>query len=339
MNQLPSTIKKILYIGTHSSAISIDDEVKKIQYIMDVEDSNFFVDNRTVDSTGEVDRVIQRAGISPQIIHISGHGTGEGKIKIIEKDTKSGEELRPQTLAEYIKNAGDVDCVLLNFCYSKEAANLIAKNAKNVKWVIGINDDIDSTSAVEFSTAFYQELCGKPVNSIVVDKAFSEGRAAASQRNRGHKYIRFPKVVSISWLGDVNGSIFLNGRTRDANVGLAPSIKGFSGTRWEMDEFPSNGDTTDVTLKCLGDVDGPRFLDGRTRDGTVALVHSAEGLTGTRWTINKLSSNGDTTDVTFRCTGDLDGPKFLDGRTGDRNVGLAHSMEGLTGTGWRINDI
>jgi hypothetical protein len=193
MNQLPSTIRKILYIGTHSSAINIDDEVKAIQDIMDVEDSKFFVDNRTVDSTGDVDRAIQRTGNSPQIIHISGHGTEEGKIKILEKDTKNGEELRPETLAEYIKNAGDVDCVLLNFCYSKEAANLIAKNAQNVKWVIGINDDIDSTSAVEFSTAFYQELRGKSLNSSVVDKAFSKGQAAAYQRNRDrHKYIKLP---------------------------------------------------------------------------------------------------------------------------------------------------
>ncbi|BAY91214.1 MULTISPECIES: hypothetical protein [unclassified Tolypothrix] len=338
MNQLTSTIKKILYIGTRSPDINIDDEVKAIQYIMDAENSKFFVDNRTVDSTGDVDRAIQRAGNSAQIIHISGHGTGGGKIKIVEKDPKIAEELEPRTLAEYIKNAGDVDCVILNFCYSKEAANFIAKNAKNVKRVIGINDDIDSPSAVEFSTAFYRELCDKPLNSSVVDKAFLEGRAAASQINRDHKYIRLPKVVSISCLGDVNGSRFLNGRTREGTVALAPSIEArFSGTRWEMDEIPSNGDSTVVTLKCLGDVDGYRFLDGRTREGTVALVMDIEDwLTGTKWQI--LPSNGDSTVVTLKCLGDVDGYRFLDGRTREGTVGLMEKADGLNAQ-WRIDDI
>lgn len=45
-----------------------------------------------------------------------------------------------------------------------------------------------------------------------------------------------------------------------------------------------------VNLKCLGDVDGPRFLDGRTGDGTVGLVPTADGLSGTKWKMNFLNN-------------------------------------------------
>lgn len=38
-----------------------------------------------------------------------------------------------------------------------------------------------------------------------------------------------------------------------------------------------------VTLKYLGDVDDPKYLDGRTGDNTVGLVPSTDGFSRTRW--------------------------------------------------------
>jgi hypothetical protein len=38
-----------------------------------------------------------------------------------------------------------------------------------------------------------------------------------------------------------------------------------------------------VTLKYLGDVDDPKYLDGRTGDNTVGLVLSTDGFSKTRW--------------------------------------------------------
>jgi hypothetical protein len=38
------------------------------------------------------------------------------------------------------------------------------------------------------------------------------------------------------------------------------------------------------TFECLGDLPGNRFLDGRTRDGTVGLAPSTDPpFSGTRW--------------------------------------------------------
>src|SRR4051794_27688440 len=75
-----------------------------------------------------------------------------------------------------------------------------------------------------------------------------------------------------------------------------------------------------VFLESLGRVEGPRFLDGRTHNGTVGLApNTAGGFTGTRWSLLNLD------DGTFNleCLGAVEGPRFLDGRTHNGTVGLA----------------
>ena len=41
-----------------------------------------------------------------------------------------------------------------------------------------------------------------------------------------------------------------------------------------------------VKFRCLGNIEGPRFLDGRTANGTVGLAaNTGPSFTGTRWTV------------------------------------------------------
>ena len=89
------------------------------------------------------------------------------------------------------------------------------------------------------------------------------------------------------------GPWFLDGDTVAGHVRLvAHTGAPFSGTRWRFDVLDVS--TGEGTLQCLGDIDGVRFLDGHTTDGTVALVASAmpalvgsatPALSGTRWRI------------------------------------------------------
>jgi hypothetical protein len=81
----------------------------------------------------------------------------------------------------------------------------------------------------------------------------------------------------------VDGPRWLDGRTANGSVGLAPNRnKPFTGTRWEVVEFEDGS----VALKCLGDINGPRWLDGRTGDGTVALAPATNPpFTGTKWEV------------------------------------------------------
>jgi hypothetical protein len=44
-----------------------------------------------------------------------------------------------------------------------------------------------------------------------------------------------------------------------------------------------------VSLRCLGNIPGPRYLDGRTANGTVGLApNMTPEFTGTRWRVVEL---------------------------------------------------
>ena len=102
--------------------------------------------------------------------------------------------------------------------------------------------------------------------------------------NNLRAYADADAIITLKCLGDQNGPRFLDGRTFNGTVGLAPSTRGgFTGTRWE---FVFDINQAIVVLRCLGDQKGPRFLDGRTFNGTVGLAPSTGGgFTGTRWEI------------------------------------------------------
>jgi hypothetical protein len=88
-------------------------------------------------------------------------------------------------------------------------------------------------------------------------------------------------------------------------------------------------------LKCLGDVEGPRWLDGRTGDGTVGLAPNTDPpYTGTKW---EVTFDEPASTYSFKCLGDVEGPRWLDGRTGDGTVGLAPNTDPpYTGTKWQV---
>ena len=140
--------------------------------------------------------------------------------------------------------------------------------------------------------------------------------------------------VSLKCLGNVNVPRFLDGRTRDGTVGLAPDLTPqFSGTKWHV--FVGGGN---ILLKCLGAVEGARWLDGRTKDGTVGLAPgTARPFTGTRWRVMQIDANNPDI-VALQCMGDIQGPRWLDGRTANGTVGLAPSADHppFTGTKWEV---
>jgi hypothetical protein len=145
--------------------------------------------------------------------------------------------------------------------------------------------------------------------------------------------LRAGNNVSLKCLGNMNGPRFLDGRTRDGTVGLAPDLSPrFSGTKWHV----SAGGGL-ILLKCMGTIDGPRWLDGRTADGTVGLAPgTARPFTGTRWRVVQIDGN-DAGIVALQCMGEMQGPRWLDGRTGNGTVGLAPTTDPpFTGTRWQV---
>ncbi|MGH7391411.1 MAG: hypothetical protein ACREM3_18415 [Candidatus Rokuibacteriota bacterium] len=147
--------------------------------------------------------------------------------------------------------------------------------------------------------------------------------------------LRAGNSVSLRCLGHGQSrTTYLDGRTRDASVGLAPELTPtFPGTRWKV-----YGAGTDiVALQCQGTAPGSKWLDGRTASGTVGLApHAREPFTGTRWQVVRLDDH-DPNIVGLKCLGEAKGSRWLDGRTVEAKVGLAPTTDPpFTGTRWEV---
>ncbi len=150
--------------------------------------------------------------------------------------------------------------------------------------------------------------------------AFANGRAFAP----GH-------IVMLRCLGNIPGPPWLDGRTQDGSVGLAPDTSPrHSGTRWEV----ADAGVGAIALRCLGDIPGSPWLDGRTKDGSVGLAPSlGPPYTGARWQVADVGGGA----IALRCLGDIPGPPWLDGRTADGTVGLAPGLsQDYTGARWLV---
>ncbi|MEB3216723.1 MAG: GUN4 domain-containing protein [Nostocales cyanobacterium 94392] len=107
-------------------------------------------------------RDIQRAmlDLNPQIVHFSGHGE-EDEGLIFEDETGQTKLVDGEALAELFKLFPQVECVVLNGCYSEVQAIAIAKQ---VNYVIGMKKAIGDKAAIEFAVGFYDALLsGRPV--------------------------------------------------------------------------------------------------------------------------------------------------------------------------------
>lgn len=147
-------------------------------------------------------------------------------------------------------------------------------------------------------------------------------------------------LQSAEFIGTENR--FLDGRTSDpvVQVGLAPeNLEPFTGTRWLVRPVPSRP-SSNVILECLGHIDGPRFLDGRTIDGTVGLAPSTgEPFSGTRWEVSDTDQLGV---VTLRCLGESTLGKNVRFLSADSLGGTLSLVDGDGGSGsstrWSVVD-
>jgi hypothetical protein len=143
--------------------------------------------------------------------------------------------------------------------------------------------------------------------------------------------------VNLFCLGDLDGPRWLDGRTHDGTVGLAPRTTApFTGTRWRVVRPDPRANL--FYLYCLGRLDGPRWLDGRTDGGAVGLAPNTDfPFTGTRWRMYNPQEEEDLSIVNLYCAGHAEGVRWLDGRTHAGAVGLAPDTDvPYTGTRWQL---
>jgi hypothetical protein len=93
--------------------------------------------------------------VQPQIVHFPGHGTSAGAL-CFENQAGKALPIEPDAVAALFEQfAAQVQCVVLNACYSEAQADAIAEH---IPYVIGMNQAIGDKAAIAFAIGFYQAL-------------------------------------------------------------------------------------------------------------------------------------------------------------------------------------
>jgi predicted DNA-binding protein YlxM (UPF0122 family) len=151
-------MKKILILAANpktTTRLRLDQEVR------DIEDglrrAQYRNEFEVVQRWAARPRDIQRAMLdeNPQVVHFSGHGDGEAGLAF-EDNEGNVQLVGSEALASLFDLFADqVECVLLNGCYSKVQAEAIVDH---IDYVIGMSQPISDVAAINFAVSFYDAL-------------------------------------------------------------------------------------------------------------------------------------------------------------------------------------
>jgi hypothetical protein len=171
-----------------------------------------------------------------------------------------------------------------------------------------------------------------------------QGRELTPEHSSGEE-----APLGLSFEGGVAGARTLSRRQALGLVGgslVGASLLSFGLAAPAKADISGIGHNEIITLKCLGDKPGPRYLDGRTQNGTVGLAPNTNPpFTGTKWRVEYVDpSAGVDKDwvynhIFLRCEGTGPGDaRYLDGRTDAGDVVLSPNTNNpFTGTRWWID--
>jgi hypothetical protein len=141
---------------TDTSRMRLGEEFREIQEKLKLAKSR---DNLKLEqpqlSVRPADIIQAMLDVEPQIVHFSGHGAPTGAL-CFENQEGQTQLVQPEaTAALFEQFAHQVNCVVLNACFSEVQAEAIARH---IEYVIGMNREIGDEAAIAFAVGFYQAL-------------------------------------------------------------------------------------------------------------------------------------------------------------------------------------
>lgn len=129
--------------------------------------------------------------VEPRIIHFSGHGTGSQGLIILD-DNGHKHLVSTEVLSDLFRQfSGQVECVLLNACYSEAQARAIVQH---INYVIGMSEEIRDDAAIAFTKGFYAALgAGK-----AIAQAFEIGRSSVLEKENSPLAGQDRKLVPVN---------------------------------------------------------------------------------------------------------------------------------------------
>ncbi len=153
-----SAVKTILILAANPKATSplrLDEEIREIDAGLQRAKKRELFDLKQRWAVRVQDVYQSLLDFKPQIVHFSGHGTGDDGLAL-EDDAGNVRLVDTVALTKLFELfAANVECVVLNACYSEVQAVAIAQH---IPYVIGMNKAIGDIAAIKFSTGFYSAL-------------------------------------------------------------------------------------------------------------------------------------------------------------------------------------
>lgn len=149
---------KILFLAANPSdrtRLRVEEEVREIDEALRKAE---FRDKFEIEKCGAVrisDLQTYLLRYKPDVVHFSGHGNQASEL-IFEDHSGSSKAVSIDALSKlfYILK-GDIQCIILNACYTEQQAIAIAEH---INYVIGMSNAITDRSAISFASAFYQAI-------------------------------------------------------------------------------------------------------------------------------------------------------------------------------------
>jgi DNA-binding CsgD family transcriptional regulator len=149
---------KILFLASDpsdASRLRLGQELREIQQRLQLAKyrDKFLLEQRMSVRPGDISQAI--LDVEPDIVHFSGHGTNTGEL-YFENGLGKIQPVAPDALAALFELVNEqVNCVVLNACYSETQAKAISQH---IEFVIGMNQAIGDKAASEFAVGFYKAL-------------------------------------------------------------------------------------------------------------------------------------------------------------------------------------
>ncbi|GJD19255.1 hypothetical protein RIVM261_042110 [Rivularia sp. IAM M-261] len=151
-------MKKILILSTNpknTTNLRLDEEVREIKNTLAISPyrDEFQIITESAVRVDDLTRFLSH--YQPTIVHFSGHGSGADGLAL-EDNSGNMQLVSTQALVKLFDLFQlQVECVLLNACYSEEQADFIHQH---IDCVVGMNQAIGDKAAIKFSVGFYTAL-------------------------------------------------------------------------------------------------------------------------------------------------------------------------------------
>jgi len=167
-------MKRILILSANpknTDKLRLDEEVREIQAALERSRTRdqFEIVTRWAVRVDDLQAILLDQ--HPQVVHFSGHGAGSQGLAL-ENESGQTQLVSTEALAGLFQLfQTDIECVLLNACYSEAQAGAIHQH---IDCVVGMNQAVGDKAAIDFARGFYRSLgAGR-----TYEEAFEFGRNA-----------------------------------------------------------------------------------------------------------------------------------------------------------------